>query len=264
MLDDFFIRSLLAALGVALAAAPLGCFVAWRRMAFFGDATAHAAILGVAISLGFEISIFAGVLAISAAMALAVWAIAGRETASDTVLAVMSHSALAFGLVAVSMLPSVRVDLTAYLFGDILSVSKTDLGVICIGALVVCGLVAMRWSSMLTATLNPEIALASGIRPRMESLILTFLLALVVAVAIKVVGALLIGALMIIPAAAARPLTRTPEAMVGIALVFGGISAAGGLFAAFEFDTPAGPTIVCAAALIFAATTIWSALIRSR
>ena len=130
MLDDFMTRAMLAGVGVALAAAPLGCFVVWRRMAYFGDATAHAAILGVALSLAFELSIFPGVLFVSLLMALLVTYLTGRGYAMDTLLGVLAHSALAFGLVAVSFLSGIRIDLMAYLFGDILAVSRSDLLVI--------------------------------------------------------------------------------------------------------------------------------------
>ncbi len=255
MLDDFMTRATLAGVGVALAAAPLGSFVVWRRMAYFGDATAHAAILGVALSLAFSTSIFAGALVVALAMALAVNTLTGRGYAMDTLLGVMAHSALAFGLVAVSFLSGIRIDLMAYLFGDILAVSRMDLAVIWGGATVVAGLITWRWSALLTATLNADLAYASGIDPRREQLILTLALAITVAVAIKVVGVLLIAAMLIIPAAAARPLARTPEAMAMIAGVIGAASAIGGLRAAYAFDTPAGPTIVCCAAITFVATS---------
>ena len=140
LLDSFLIRAALAGLGVAIAAAPLGCFVVWRRMAYFGDATAHAAILGVALSLAFSINIFAGVLAVALFMATAVSGLAARGFAVDTLLGVMAHSALAFGLVAVSFVDNVRIDLMAYLFGDILSVGRVDLTVIWTGAALVLGL----------------------------------------------------------------------------------------------------------------------------
>ncbi|HSG55851.1 MAG TPA: metal ABC transporter permease, partial [Paracoccaceae bacterium] len=208
MLDDFLIRAALAGVGVALAAALLGCFVVWRRMAYFGDATAHAAILGVALALGFSISVFAGVLGVSLAMALIITLLSARGQAMDTLLGVLAHSALAFGLVAVSFLPGVRVDLEAYLFGDILAVGRGDLAVIWGGAVLVAVLVGWRWQGLLTATLNPDLAWASGINPRREQVVLTLALAVVVAVAIKVVGALLITALLIIPAAAARTFCR--------------------------------------------------------
>ena len=252
MLDDFMVRATLAGVGVAFAAAPLGCFVVWRRMAYFGDATAHAAILGVALALALDMSIFAGTVAVALIMALTVTHLAGRGYAMDTLLGVLAHSALAFGLVAVSFLSGMRIDLMAYLFGDILAVSRMDLLVIWGGAALVVGMLIWRWSALLTSTLNEELAYAGGLDPRREQLILTISLAITVAVAIKVVGVLLIAALLIIPAAAARGLARTPEAMAVIAAVIGAISAVAGLQGAYLFDTPAGPSIVCVAAILFA------------
>ncbi|MDA0909748.1 MAG: metal ABC transporter permease [Proteobacteria bacterium] len=256
MLDDFMIRAALAGMGVALAAAPLGSFVVWRRMAYFGDATAHAAILGVALSLALQVSLFAGVMTAALIMALAVTVLAGRGFAMDTLLGVLAHSALAFGLMAVSFLSGVRIDLMSYLFGDILAVSHTDLMVICGGAFLVIGLISWRWTGLLTSTLSEELAYASGFDPRRERLILTIALAIAVAVAIKVVGVLLIAAMLIIPAAAARPLSRTPEQMVMIAAAIGSISAVVGLQAAYSFDSPAGPSMVCVAAILFSLTSL--------
>ena len=256
ILDDFLIRAALAGLGVALAAAPLGCFVVWRRMAYFGDATSHAALLGVALALMWSLPIFVGVLAVALAMALLITGMSGRGTSNDALLGVLAHAALALGLVAVSFLPNIRVDLMSYLFGDILAVSRTDLIVIWMGAITVLGLLIWRWSALLTATLNPDLAQASGISPKREELVLTLALALTVAVALKVVGALLIAAMLVIPAAASRPLARTPEGMAGIALLFGAASAVGGLVVSFALDTPTGPTIVSLSASIFALSRI--------
>ncbi len=257
MLDDFLVRAALAGLGVALAAAPLGCFIVWRRMAYFGDATAHAAVLGVALSLTLDTPIFAGALVVSLIMATLVSSLTGRGYAMDTLLGVMAHSSLAVGLVAVSFLDGIRIDLMAYLFGDILAVGKTDLAVIWGGAALVVALVAYRWSGLLLATLNPDLAHASGISPKREQLILTIALAIVVAVAIKVVGVLLIAAMLIIPAATARPFCRTPEAMAILAAVIGCSAALTGLKASYQFDTPTGPTIVCMVALMFLFSSIF-------
>ena len=256
ILDDFMVRATLAGVGVALAAAPLGSFVVWRRMAYFGDATAHAAILGVALSLAFSLSIFTGAMAVALLMALTVSVLTGRGYAMDTLLGVLAHSALAFGLVAVSFLSGIRIDLMAYLFGDILSVSRGDLAVIWGGAGVVIALMWWRWSALLTATLSEELAYASRIDPKREQLVLTLALAITVAVAIKVVGVLLIAAMLIIPAAAARPLARTPEGMVLSGALIGAGCAVLGLRLAYQFDTPAGPSIVCVAALCFALTSL--------
>ncbi|WGH80368.1 metal ABC transporter permease [Jannaschia ovalis] len=251
-LDGFVIRAALAGLGVALAAGPLGCFVVWRRMAYFGDATAHAAILGVALSLGFGISITAGALVVALAMALGVTLLTARERASDTVLGVLSHSALALGLVAIAFLPGVRIDLTAFLFGDILSVQGLDLVLIWGGAAAILGLLTWRWNALLTATLGADLARASGIDARREQLWLTLALAIAVAVAIKVVGALLISAMLLIPAAAARPFAATPERMAALAMGIGAAAALGGLGLSVWLDTPAGPSIVAVAAAGFA------------
>src|SRR6056297_2913354 len=204
ILDDFLMRAALAGLGVAIAAAPLGSFVVWRRMAYFGDATAHAAILGVAVALAFSMSVLVGALVMALVMATTVSTLSGRGYAMDTLLGVLAHSALACGLVAVSFLPGVRVDLSSYLFGDILAVSRTDLLVIALGAGAVLALLAWRWRALLTATLSEDLAHAAGLNPARERLVLTVALAIVVAVSLKIVGALLIAAMLIIPAAAAR------------------------------------------------------------
>ena len=174
----------------------------------------------------------------------------------DTLLGVMAHSALALGLVAVSLLPGARVDLSSFLFGDILAVSRSDLAVIWGGAALVVALMLWRWSALLTATLNPDLAAASGIDAQREELILTLALATTVAVAIKVVGVLLIGALLVIPAASARPFAGTPERMAALAAVIGTVAAIAGLRLSYLYDTPAGPTIVCVLAAAFAAANV--------
>ena len=252
MLDDFLIRAALAGLGVALAAAPLGCFVVWRRMAYFGDATSHAALLGVALALAVDLPVMGGVLVVALAMALVVAGLSERQVSTDALLGVLAHAGLALGLVAVSLVPGQRVDLSAYLFGDILAVSRMDLGVIWAGAALVAGLLVWRWQALLTATLNPDLATASGGDPRREKLVLTLALAVMVAVAIKVVGALLIAAMLIIPAAAARPFARTPEGMAVWAVMLGAVAVLGGLALSYVLDTPAGPSVVSVAAGLFA------------
>ena len=262
--DDFLMRATFAGIGVALAAAPLGCFVVWRRMAYFGDATAHAAILGVALALAFNLSVFLGVLSVSIIMASLVTRLSGRGFAMDTLLGVMAHASLAVGLVAVSFLSGVRVDLMAFLFGDILAVSVTDLAIIWGGALAVLALLTWRWDALLTSTMSPELARAGGLDPNREQLVLSVTLAIVVAVALKVVGVILITAMLIIPAAAARPLARTPEAMAVFAAAIATIAAIGGLQMSLQMDTPAGPSIVTIAFCLFLTSLVGAALIRAR
>ncbi|WP_342076296.1 metal ABC transporter permease [Yoonia sp. SS1-5] len=251
MLDDFLIRAALAGVGTAIIAGLLGCFVVWRRMAYFGDATAHAAVLGVALALAFKVSIIAGVGLVAVVMALIIHWLSDKGHAVDTLLGVLAHAALALGLVAVTLIPGQRVDLDAYLFGDVLTVTQGDLGVIWGGVLIVGFILWRRWAAMLTATLSPDLAHAAGIDPRREQLILTLMLAGVVAVSIKVVGALLITALLIIPAATARRFVHTPERMALLSVCIGAMAALGGLQMALALDTPIGPSIICIAALMF-------------
>ena len=256
ILDDFLWRSALAGIALALASGPLGCFVVWRRMAYFGDATAHAAILGVALSLAFSISVFIGVMVAALAMAFMILSLSGRMFAVDTLLGVAAHGALALGLVAITFIPGVRVDLSAYLFGDILAVGRIDLLVICMGSALVLLVLWLRWERLLLLTLNVDLAAARGVDTRRESMILVGILAVLVAVAIKIVGALLITAMLIIPAAAARPISRTPEWMAGVAVTAAVIAVVGGLSASFYWDTPTGPSIVVVASVLFAAATL--------
>ena len=252
VLDDFLIRAGLAGIGVAIASAPLGCFVVWRRMAYFGDATAHASLLGVTLALAMNLPVVLGVAATSVAMALTVAVASGRTYAMDTMLGVASHAALAFGLVALSFLAGVRVDLMGYLFGDILAVTRGDLAIIYTGAALVTALLAWRWRRLLVSTINPDLAAAEGIDAGRERLILTLALAVLVAVSLKVVGVLLITAMLIVPAAAARVFARTPEAMWGLAVLVGAVATLGGIAASYQYDTPTGPSIVVAAVLLLA------------
>ena len=258
MLDDFLWRAALAGAAVALAAGPLGCFVVWRRMAYFGDATAHAAILGVALSLGFSISVFIGVLITSLATAFMILSFSGRVFTVDTLLGVAAHGGLALGLVAVTFIPGVRVDLAAYLFGDILAVGHTDLLIIAAGSAAILVALWLRWERLLLLTLNVDLAAARGIDTRRENMILTVMLAVLVAVAIKIVGALLITAMLIIPAAAARPISRTPEWMAVIAVTVGVLAVVAGLSGSFYWDMPTGPSIVTAATALFAVASLFS------
>ena len=251
MLDDFMTRATLAGIGVSLAAAPLGCFVVWRRMAYFGESTAHAAMLGIAISLTFEFSILAGAILVSLIMASSVTILEGRSLFMDTLLGVAGHRSIAAALVIVSFISGVRIDLMAYLIGDILAVSKLDLLVIWIGVGVIFSLIIWRWSPLLLVTLSEDLASANGFNPKKENFIITISLAIVVAVGIKVVGVLLIIALLIIPAASARFITLTPESMGFVASIIGILSSILGLYTAYFFDTPTGPSIVCVATLFF-------------
>lgn len=252
MLDDFFVRALVAGVGLAVIAGPLGCFVVWRRMAYFGDTMAHSALLGVALSLMLDFNITAGVFLIAAMVALALIVLQRQETLStDALLGILSHASLAVGLVLVAFITWVRIDLMGYLFGDILAVSKTDISVIYIGGVIILGMLVAYWRPMLASTVSAEVAAAEGHRPEASRILLMILMACVIAIAMKLVGVMLITSLLIIPSATARRFSITPESMAILASVLGAAAVIGGLFGSRQWDTPSGPSIVVAALLIF-------------
>ena len=257
MLDAFFLRALAAGLGVALIAGPLGCFIVWRRMAYFGDTMAHAGLLGVALSFLLEVNIMAGVFGVAVCAALAL-VLLQRQTLlpADALLGILAHSTLALGLVLLAFMAWLRVDLLSYLFGDILAVSWTDVTIVWAGGAAVLAVLLAIWRPLLAATVSPELAAAEGMNPERDRLAFMILLAAVIAVAIKIVGILLITSLLIIPAASARRLATGPEVMALVASALGCGAVALGLFASLEFDTPAGPSIVVAALLLFLATQL--------
>lgn len=252
MLDDFFSRAIIAGVGIALAAGPLGCFVVWRRMAYFGDTMAHSALLGVAFAFLFQINLVAGVFVVAGLASLVLILLQRQEALStDALLGILSHSTLAIGLVMVAFMTNVRFDLMGFLFGDILAVSATDIALIWGGGAVVLGVLAYLWRPLLAATVNPDIAEAEGLRPERARILFMLLMAAVIAIAMKIVGIMLITSLLIIPAATARRLSATPEMMAAVASVAGAVAVVGGLTASLRFDTPSGPSIVVAALALF-------------
>ena len=255
MLDDFFTRALVAGVGLALVTGPLGCFVVWRRMAYFGDTMAHSALLGVALAFLFEINLMAGVFIVAALVSIALLFLQRHGSLStDALLGILSHSTLALGLVMVAFMSWVRIDLMGFLFGDILAVSRFDIAMIYGGGAAVLAALAWLWRPLLAATVNNEIAEAEGLDPERARFLFMILMAAVIAIAMKIVGILLITSLLIIPAAAGRRFASTPEAMAIAASLTGAFAVMGGLTASLHFDTPSGPSIVVAALILFLAT----------
>lgn len=252
MIEDFLWRALAAGVGVALVAGPLGCFIVWRRMAYFGDSLAHSALLGVALGLILGLNLTLGVVVSSITLALLLVLLQRqRRLASDTLLGILSHAGLALSLVALSFFETLRIDLLSYLFGDVLAVTMVDLAWIYGGGLLALAVLAVIWRNLLAATIHEELALAEGVPVVAVRLCFVLLIALVIAIAMKVVGILLITALLIIPAAAARQFARTPEQMALLAAAVGAVAVVLGLTGSMQWDTPAGPSIVTGAVTLF-------------
>ena len=249
---DFLLNALLAGLALALVAGPLGSFVVWRRMAYFGDTLSHAALLGVALGLMLDISPTLAVTVGCLLLAVLLVTLQQRQPlASDTLLGILAPTTLSLGLVALSFMKDVRIDLLAYLFGDLLAVSTSDLAWIIGGSALVLLLLLPLWRQLLAITVHEELARVEGLPVAGLRLGLMLLIAVVIAVAMKIVGVLLITSLLIIPAAAAQRHARTPEQMAVGASLLGMLAGCGGLSLSWYQDTPAGPSIVVAAASLF-------------
>ncbi len=256
-MDDFLARALLGGVGVALAAGPLGAFIVWRRMAYFGDTLAHSGLLGIVLGTVLNLNLQLGVAITCLVVALVLVLLQRqRRLATDTLLGILAHTALSLGLVALAFLETVRVDLTGYLFGDILAIGRIDLYWIWGSDLLALGVLAWLWRPLLALTVHEELAQVEGVPVFPIRLAFMLLVAIVIAVAMKVVGILLITSLLIIPAAAARRFARSPEGMALLASGLGGVAVGLGLWASLRWDTPAGPSVVLAAAFLFMLSSV--------
>jgi zinc transport system permease protein len=252
MMWDFLLYAILGGLGVAIVAGPLGAFVVWRRMAYFGDSLAHSALLGVAIGMLLDVDLNIAVIVCCLLLAFVLVMLQRqRQIATDTLLGIMAHSTLSLGLVTVSFMDNIRIDLMEYLFGDLLAISVENLFWIGAGGLFVLVMLKVYWRNLLAITINEELAQVEGVPVGRTKLILMLLIALVIAVAMKVVGVLLITSLMVIPAATARRISHTPEQMAIFASIIGSLSVLMGIAASWYLDTPAGPSVVVSALTLF-------------
>ena len=265
MPEPFLLRALLFGLGLAVVAAPLGCFVVWRRMAYYGEAIAQAALIGVALGLALSLDLTAAVLIVTLAVSGLLLVLGRQEVVPfDSLLGLIAHAALAGGVIAASLVSGRQPDLMGFLFGDILAITDADLYWIFLGGAAALAALVAIWRPLLSLSVHEDLAAAEGTATERVKLVFVIVLALVVAIAIKIVGALLTIAFLIMPAAAARPLVRTPEAMAVLAGAFGMLAVAAGLLMSVTLDTPAGPSIVLVLAALFAISILPSVLRRRR
>ena len=252
ILDDFFIRAVLAGIGIAIIVGPLGCFVIWRRLAYFGDTLAHSGLLGVTLGVIFSIDLSFSVFFISGIIALLLIILQKKtKLAGDSLLGLLAHSTLAIGLIFIALLTTIRFDLMGLLFGDILSVSNEDIIIIWLGGGLILLILFFIWKSLFSATINYDLAKAEGMNPDISNYIFTILLAGVIAICIKMIGVLLITGLLLIPAAMSRNFSESPKQMMILSIIGGIISVIIGLFSSLKLNTPSGPSIIVASMLLF-------------
>ena len=252
MFDDFFVRALFAGIGIAFVTGPLGCFVVWRRLSYFGDTLAHSALLGVTMAYTLDLNIAISVFLISSVIALILIQLQKKTNLpGDALLGLLAHSSLAVGLVVIGFLTFIRFDIMGLLFGDILAVTTDDLLIIWTGGVLILLVLKLIWKPLFASTVNYELAEAEGLNPDRAKAIFTILMAAIIAISIKMVGLLLITGMLIIPTAMARNLSDNPQKMVIFSIIGGLLSVFIGLFSSLEFNTPSGPSIVAAALVLF-------------
>ena len=257
MFDDFIVRAFAAGIGLAFITGPLGCFIVWRRLSYFGNTIAHAALLGVVIAYTLDFNIIIGVFVVSCLLALSLLFLQRRTNLpDDALLGLLAHSVLAIGLVLLSILSFIRIDLMGLLFGDILSVNVTDLLFVWIGGGIVLIVLILIWRPLFAGTVNLDLAKAEGLNPDLANAIFTLLIASVIAISIKIVGILLITGLLIIPASASRNLSSTPIQMVIISSIIGVASVVLGIQTSMIWNTPTGPTILTITLGVFILTLL--------
>ncbi len=265
MLEPFLVRALIAGLGLAVVAAPLGCFVVWQRMAYFGETVAQASLIGVALGLALQLDLTLGALLVAVVIAfLLLWFGRQKVVALDSVLGLLHHAALAAGVIAMSMLTGPPVDLVGFLFGDVFAVTTGDIAWILVGGAAVLSIVAWLWQPLLRLAVHEELAAAEGVDRQRVRAIFTILLAVTIAVAMKIVGILLVMAFLVVPAVAARPLTGTPERMVVLTALVAAASVLAGLSLSATFDAPGGPSIVIVMSIAAALSLTAAGLERRR
>ena len=238
------LRAAFAGTLIALLAGAMGSLILWRRMAYYGDALSHSALLGVAIGVIANVPTDITIVLVCIAIALLLSYLSQHFILpNDAIIGVLAQTSLALGLLASAYFMP-QIDLMSYLVGDVITVSSAGLWkifFIVVGCLVV---VVWAWRSLLLITLNEDFARLQGVRVTMFNLLLTVLVGIVVALAIRIIGIIMIIALFIIPAVTARPLSKTPEQMAVMAAASGIIAVWAGLWLSLQLDTPAGPSIV--------------------
>ncbi|RCL03393.1 MAG: zinc transport system permease protein [Candidatus Tokpelaia sp. JSC161] len=263
MLDNFFLRALIGCIGIAILIGPFGCILVWQRMAYFGDTMAHSSLLGVALAFLFRINITLSVFIVILILAIILLLLQEYPSlAWDSLLGVIAHSSLAIALVILSFFPWIRQDLSLYLFGDVLSISKIDIMCIWGGGSIVLFILIKLWRSLIATTVSSDIAEAEGLYPKRTKTAFILLLALIITIAMKIIGILLITAFLILPPNIARHLSYTPEKTAILAAISGAISTFAGLYFSAILNTPSGPTIVVTEFILFIFSLLSSKIVR--
>lgn len=232
--------------------APLGCLMLWRRMSFFADTMSHGTLLGVAIAGALSLPMWAGVTFLALLLVAILWVLHDQRLPNDALLALCSATLLCAGLLLIQHLPSLRPELLSYLFGDLLTIDWPDLPIFAVVIIVALFVLYKNWRAQIQIAIDPDIAISEGINAKWQRLVFMLLLALFTVLALRAVGSLLMGALLVIPALTARLLSHSPKQMVMWAFIVAQIAITVGLWSSAGLNISTGLSIVLCMAIIFA------------
>lgn len=251
--EPFILQAIIGGIGIAILCGPLGSYVVWHRMAYFGDTISHAALLGIGLSLFFHLHYLIGVLAICMLIGILLISYNRQRLplSNDSILGIISHSSLALGIILIYLLKPPNFDILNYLFGNILTLNLYDIGLIYICVFFNLIVIWRYWSRLVAITIDSNLASIHGIKTSRIQMIFILIMALTIGISIKLIGALLITSLLIIPAATARHLSKTPKQMAIFASSIGIIGVILGIFGSTYFDIPTGPAIILSFGILF-------------
>lgn len=256
--EPFIIKAIIAGIGIAAFTGALGCFIVWKRMAYFGDSLAHSSLLGIALGIAVSISMNISIIFISLCFALLLLCLQKKEfLPSDSILGILTHAALSFGIISLSLTESQNLDIHSFLFGDILTVNTQDIYWIYAVAVIIIGIIVLNFKTLVLTTINEDLAKADKINTERQKLLIIFLTTLAVSASIKIVGALLITAMLIVPASCARFISRSPKSMAINSSIIAMISVIGGFAFSINFDVPTGAAIVASSVCLFAIALVF-------
>lgn len=250
-MEIFIVRAILAALGIAIIAGSLGCFVIWKRMSYFSESISHSALLGVALGLGSGLGMHIGLVLVGVIFAVLIVFLQQRQFLSnDAILGIFSHIALSLGIVILALMGA-NMDYFALLFGDILFITNTDIVWIYLVLIVIIGLLSFFWQRLLLLTLNEELGKAEGINHTFYQLLFMLMIALAVSVSVQIVGVLLITSLLIIPPAIAKTFSHSPIQMLLRSILVSILAVLIGLICSVIYDISTAPMIVIVLGVLF-------------
>lgn len=232
--------------------APLGCLMLWRRMSFFADTMAHGTLLGVALAAVLSLPLWIGVTFTAILLVAVLWVLHDPRLPNDALLALCSATLLCSGLLLIQHLPALRPELLSYLFGDLLTIEWSDLPVF-IGIIIAALAVLFHyWQAQIQIAIDPDIAVSEGVNAKWQRLIFMLLLALFTVLALRAVGSLLMGALLVIPALSARLVSHSPKQMVIAAFIIAQMGVTVGLWSSAGLNISTGLSIVLTMSIVFA------------